>query len=144
MVEVMVPAGRTEIAAKRFRQLLSMDLKGDPPIDAVLSTGVLPYIINLLRTGTAPSQLTASWILTNICSGTSEHTKEVINNGAIPAMIDLLQTSDQSLKEQILWTFGNIFGDSTELRDILLEHGTLSHILNILKKTKSPTSLLNM
>ena len=57
----------------------------------------------------------AAWALTNVSSGTSEHTRVVIDNGAIPIFVQLLRLTNNDvheLQEQAIWALGNIAGDS--------------------------------
>lgn len=60
----------------------------------------------------------AAWVLTNICSGTSEQTQEVVNCKAVPLLIRLLSSKDEELAEQCVWALGNIAADSTRCRDM--------------------------
>jgi len=126
----------------QIRKMLSIEM--NPPIQPIIEAGIVPKLVAFLSCSDNPGlQFEASWALTNIASGTTEHTRVVIMNGAVPIFISLLASASDDVREQAVWALGNIAGDSTECRNMVLEAGILEPLLQLCSKDSKLTLLRN-
>jgi hypothetical protein len=114
-----------------MRKVLSRE--ESPPIDEVIAAGAVPLLAKLLENDDTPvTQFEAAWALTNIASGTTDHTACIVNTpGLIASLVRLLGSADRDVLEQAVLALGNIAGHSLIYRDLLLERGVLTELTHI-------------
>jgi len=126
----------------QIRKMLSIEI--NPPIQHIIDAGVVPKLVAFLTCADNPGlQFEASWALTNIASGTTDHTTVVIQAGAVPIFISLLASPSEDVREQAVWALGNIAGDSPECRNMVLESNILEPLLQLCKLDSKLTLLRN-
>lgn len=119
-------------SARRVRKILSKEPQ--PPFDDVIQTGLVPRVVELLdRHDDTTIQFEVAWILTNICSGTTEQTRVVVDNGALPKLVNLVSSPDPRVCEQAVWALGNVIGDNERYRDLVIAHGFVSALMNLIR-----------
>ncbi|KAJ6231091.1 importin subunit alpha [Anaeramoeba flamelloides] len=132
----------------------------DSPLDLIIEEGTLqilihflyPQLDNYIRFQTA-------WILTNLCSGTTEQTLIVVELGFIPKLILLLDSGDANLIEQVeialptlssllkstnysvisdvCWTFNYISNEGSDYIDAIIEFDAIPVLIQLLRNTRT-------
>lgn len=81
-------------------------------------------------------QLESAWALTNVASGTTDHTRYIISLKCIERMVDLLDCGRFPVMSQAVWGIGNFAGDSPFARDLALKSGAIKKIVQAVREEK--------
>lgn len=125
---------------RQFRKLLSIAER--PPIRDVIAAGIVPRLVQCLKSGDHTLTFEAAWALTNIASGTQDQTRVVLESGAVPLFVQLLGSPNKDVKEQSVWALGNIAGDCDTFRDGVLKTGALRKLMQLCAPPHNSISLL--
>lgn len=126
--------------AQGFRKIMSVE--NNPPVHEVLSSGALPFLVQMLSFAEMPAvQFEAAWAITNIAS--TEETKAIVEAGAVPPLVQLLTSTHADVREQSAWCLGNIAGDSTALRDVVLASNAMQPLILNIRQPASTSLFTN-
>jgi len=119
------------VGTRALRKLLSR-VDPPPPLDEVLNEprGGAARLMELMKDPfTEAIRFEAAWAVTNLASGKSHHTQQVINLGALPIFVAMCSEKSVKMRDQAVWALGNISGDSPELRDLVIAAGAVAPVL---------------
>ncbi|KAG8958382.1 Importin subunit alpha-4 [Tulasnella sp. 408] len=107
-------------------------------VQPVIDAGLVPSLVSLLDSEDTCLQLPtaakseATWIVTNIASGTTDQTNTVVEAGAIPKLIRLSASPSEDVADNAVWALANIVGDSPSLRDRVEDEGGIGVFVRLL------------
>ncbi|CAG9325354.1 unnamed protein product [Blepharisma stoltei] len=111
----------------------SLSKVDNPPIDDVIKTGICQHIISLAYEKDDDKFLfEATWLFTNILSGSSEQGSYLLKLGVLPFLFTVFKKNNYDIKEQVMWAFGNVAGDSAKCRDTILNHEKFNYVYEFL------------
>merc|ERR1719183_3250009 len=89
-----------EQTVEQVRKLLSIEKT--PPIQSVINAGIVEDLMILLKdtSNSTKVRFEAAWALTNVASGSSQHTRVVVDHGGVEIFVNILANEDGDIKEQ--------------------------------------------
>ncbi|CAL4976432.1 unnamed protein product [Urochloa decumbens] len=110
-------------AVREFRKLLSME---NPPIEEVVSSGLVPGFIQLLAREDCPEiQVEVEQVLTTIAFGTAEDTISML------IFVKLFSSPNEDVCERAVWNLGNMLSNIATFRGLVLANGALFLVLQL-------------
>ena len=92
----------------------------------MIDAQLIPIFIEMCKQTLYPQlQLEATWVLTNVCSGSTAQCESVIDKGGIPIFIQLLYQNKPGIVDQAVWAIGNLSGDCVSHRDKIIQAGAV-------------------
>ncbi|MFH4981547.1 hypothetical protein AB6A40_008256 [Gnathostoma spinigerum] len=114
------------------------------PYDDIIRLGLVPVIVSILKSNDSLEiRRDAAWLLSDIVSGTTAHTRCVVEADAVPTFIALLSSDDEELRKQCLVALGNIAGDQNAYRTICIDNGIMPALLNLVNASNSASECRN-
>ncbi len=100
----------------------------NPPCQAVVESGVIPKIIDML-TYTNPSYaIEAAWCVTNLSCSTEDHIQLMLDYNVVPILLQLLFSNNEQVRDHVIWALSNLSSNTDQVTNILLSNGILEAI----------------
>lgn len=111
-------------------------------IDEIIDLGLLPKLVDCLRSSHSKLQFEASWVMTNMAVGTTVQTRYLIEAGGVEALVRLLSSDSEESRVQAAWALGNMAGDHDHFRGVIIQSGAIPGVIHTLRSASKDSSLL--
>lgn len=132
LAKVIQTEGSPDLLADCLQSLASISEGNEEKIQAVIDTGVVAKIIELLNHFAYTVQMPALRIIGNIAQGNEEQTQVIIDLGAIPGIYALLTSPKRNIVKEAVWTCSNISAGNKAQLQALFEADVFSRIINLM------------
>merc|ERR1712060_438480 len=103
-------------------------------ISAVIQSGAVPRLINLLGHKNNNVKHPALRTIGNIVTGDDNRTQEVLNCDALPKLLILLSNDKKAIRKEACWTISNITAGSVEQIEAVIKNNLFQPVIQLLKK----------
>jgi importin subunit alpha-1 len=109
--------------------LSSMTLGDAETVDAVLRTGVLPRLVQLLMHTALPVRRAAAATVSNVAAGSAAHKRAVVAEGAVPLLVRLVTGDAGEGRAAAARALANLASENPGPRDAVMAAGALPAVL---------------
>jgi len=102
-------------------------------IQEVINSGVVPKLVDLLRSGNLQVVTPSLRALGNIVTGSDSQTDAVVNAGALPVFSELLRHPKMNVVKEAAWTISNITAGNTDQIQKVIDAEVLFPLVNVLR-----------
>lgn len=103
-------------------------------IQAVVDTGIVSRLVELLSNGEVSILTPALRTVGNIVTGSDSQTDAVINAGGLSHLVLLLQHTRHSIVKEAAWTISNITAGNVDQIEQVIKAGIIEVLLDVMKK----------
>lgn len=103
-------------------------------IQAVLETGVVNRVVELLGADNLAVATPALRAVGNIVTGDDAQTQVVLNAGVMPRLSELLTSPKKSIRKESAWAISNVTAGSQEQIQVVLNSGLVGRLLEVLTR----------
>lgn len=102
---------------------------GDERIPAIIETGVLPRLVQLMQHPNVAISVPSLRTIGNIVTGDDQQTQIVIEAGALQALNDLIYNKKKTIRKEVCWSLSNITAGSSSQIQQCLDMGIVDKLI---------------
>ena len=105
---------------------------GDERIPAIIATGVLPRLVQLMQHPNVAISVPSLRTIGNIVTGDDNETQQVIEAGALDTLNELIYSKKKTIRKEVCWSLSNITAGSSAQIQQCIDIGIVDKLIQIL------------
>ena len=101
-------------------------------VQAVIDTGIIPHIVELMSHSNVNVQVPAVRIIGTVVSGDDLQTQLVIDSGALSYLLTMLSSDDKIVHKEACWTISNITAGTKEQIGAVIDATIVPPLIDLL------------